>query len=279
MAVFYNQATLSYNNTTVSSNVVTGTVVDVLSMTKTAVSESYSVGEVLTYTVSLVNTGTSALTGLTVTDDLGAYDYDTSTLVPLTYVAGSVKYFVNGVVQPAPAVTAGNTLEITGIGVPAGGNAMLIYQAIPNEFASPEAGSVITNTASAAGTGVTSVTASAQVPAASEAVLSVSKSLFPCEVAENGQLTYTFLIQNTGNTEETGAVLRDTFDPVLNNITVTTNGIERTPVDYDYDPTTGEFATAAASFIVPAATYTQDTVTGAYTTVPGMTVITITGTI
>ena len=34
MAIFTNQATLSYNNTTTTSNVVTGEIVEVLSATK-----------------------------------------------------------------------------------------------------------------------------------------------------------------------------------------------------------------------------------------------------
>ncbi len=279
MAVFYNQATLSYNNTTVSSNIVTGTIVDVLSASKTAVSEEYSAGEVLTYAVSLVNSGTAPLTGITVTDDLGAYTFGAGTLVPLTYKTGSVKYFLDGVLQPAPTVTAGDTLVIGGITVPAEGNAMIIYQASANEYAPAASGSAITNTATVSGQGVTDITVSATVPTADEAVLSVSKSLSPDEVSANGQLTYTFVIQNTGNTAETGAVLRDTFDPILNDITVTADGTVLTAADYTYDETTGEFATAEGAFTVPAATFTQDTAKGTYTITPGMTVLTVTGTI
>lgn len=279
MAVFYNQATLSYNNTTVNSNIVTGTIVDVLTASKTAVSDAYSAGEVLTYTVSLVNSGSAALTGITVTDDLGAYDFGTGTLIPLTYEHGSVKYFLDGVLQPEPTVTAGDTLVISGITVPADGNAMILYQAVPNEYAPAASGSAITNTAVVSGQGITDITVSAQIPAEDEAVLSVTKSLSPDEVSANGQLTYTFIIQNTGNTEETGAVLRDTFDPVLNDIAVTADGTVLTAADYTYDETTGAFATAEGAFTVPAATFTQDAVTGVVTVNPGITVLTITGTI
>lgn len=38
-------------------------------------------------------------TGITVTDNLGAYPFGGNTLVPLTYIAGTAKYYVNGVVQ------------------------------------------------------------------------------------------------------------------------------------------------------------------------------------
>ena len=279
MASFTNQATLSYNNITVSSNIVTGSIVDTLSVTKTAVSDSYNIGENITYAVSLVNSGTAELTGLTVTDNLGAYEYNGLTLVPLTYEADSVKYFKNGVLQPSPTVTAGDTLEIGGISVPAGGNAMILYQAVPNEYASPAAGASITNTVSVESAAVSAATASATVPAAEESVLSVTKSLSPAEVTGNDPITYTFVIQNTGNTPEAGAVLNDTFNPVLSDIAVTADGAALTAADYTYDETTGEFSTTQGAFTVPEAAFTQDTASGAYSTAPGMVTITVSGTI
>ena len=279
MASFTNQATLSYNNIKVSSNIVTGEITEVLSAEKTAVSGSYSAGETLTYAVSLVNSGTAALTGVTITDDLGAYDYNEMTLVPLTYVDGSVQYFADGVLQPAPAVTGGTTLVISGITIPAGGDAVIIYQAAANEFAPLGTGSSITNTVTVDGTGAPEVTASATVPVANEALLSVNKALSPAEVTENSQITYTFLIQNTGNTAETGAVLSDTFAPVLKSITVGIDGTAAQTTDYTYSETTGEFETNAGAFTVPAATYTRDPVTGALVTVPGTVTVTVTGTI
>ena len=279
MAAFTNQATLSYKNITVSSNIVTGEIAELLSATKTAVSDAYSPGETLTYAVALVNSGTAPLTGITVTDDLGAYDFNGTTLVPLTYVDGSVQYFADGVIQPAPTAVGGDTLVISGITVPAGGDAVIIYQAAANEFAPREPGSSITNTVTVDGSGAPAVTASAEVPAANEALLSISKALSPSEVTENGQITYTFLIQNTGNTAESTAVINDTFDPVLKNIVVGIDGASAQSADYTYDETTGEFETNTGAFTVPAAAFTRDPVTGIYTTVPGTASVTVTGTI
>ena len=279
MASFTNQATLSYKNITVSSNIVTGEIAEVLSAVKTAVSGSYSAGETLTYAVSLVNSGTVPLTDVTITDDLGGYDFGTTTLVPLTYVDGSVQYFADGVLRPAPAATGGTTLVISGITVPAGGDAVIIYQAAVNEFAPLDAGSEITNTVTVDGTGAPSVTASATVPAANEALLSINKALSPAEVAENEQITYTFLIQNTGNTAESGAVIGDTFTPVLKSITVGIGGAAAQTTDFIYSETTGAFETNTGAFTVPAAQFTQDPVTGAYTVIPGTATVTVTGTI
>ena len=95
MATFTNQATLTYNGVSTNSNVAYGEILDVLSATKTAVEGSYTEGDTVTYTVALRNTGTAALTNLTLADDLGGYEYEGNTVYPLTYVNGSILYIVN----------------------------------------------------------------------------------------------------------------------------------------------------------------------------------------
>ena len=74
MASFSNFATLRYGGVTVTSNTVTGTLPDALVLTKTPVGTAYAPGGTVTYLLSLVNPGTTELTGLTLTDDLGGYD-------------------------------------------------------------------------------------------------------------------------------------------------------------------------------------------------------------
>ena len=107
MAIFSNQATLVYNGNFTNSNVVYGEILDVLSAAKTSIEGSYAPGGIVTYAVTLRNTGNGALNGLTLTDDLGGFDFNGETLYPLTYEEGSATFFVDGVLQPAPAVTAG----------------------------------------------------------------------------------------------------------------------------------------------------------------------------
>ncbi len=68
----------------------------------------------MTYVVTLRNTGNVPLTGLTVTDNLGGYEFNGTTVYPLTYEDGSATLFTNGVPQPAPAVTAGPPMVVTG---------------------------------------------------------------------------------------------------------------------------------------------------------------------
>ena len=284
MAIFSNQATLTYNGSSTNSNIAYGEILDVLVATKTAIEGSYTPGQLVTYAVTLRNTGTSALTGLTVTDDLGGYLFGAATVYPLTYEAGSAAQFTNGVPQAAPAVTAGPPLVFTGITVPAGGDVVLVYQARVNEYANPAAESTITNTVTVTGDGLSApITATETVPVAAGPQLSISKSITPAQVVDNDRVTYTFLIQNTGNqpiVATDNAAITDTFDPILTALTVTFEGTVWTQgVQYNYDETTGLFTTVPGQILVPAATYTQDPVTGAYTTTPGIATLVVTGTI
>jgi uncharacterized repeat protein (TIGR01451 family) len=283
MAVFYNYATLSYNQGVTNSNVVTGELVEVITVTKNAVASGYRSGDTLTYVVNIINSGNTAYNNLTLTDDLGAFNVGTETVVPLNYLDGSVQYYVNGVLQASPAAVAGPPLTVSGINVPADSNAAVIYRVTVNEFAPLVIGSTITNTASVSGVGLTTVTASETLPVLEEAYLGITKSINPTTVVENEPLTYTFVITNTGNTAAVATdnvVLSDNFEPALDITAVTFNGAAWTsPANYTYDISTGVFSTVAGQITVPAATYTTDPVTGAVAITPGTAVLTVTGSI
>lgn len=283
MAQFTNQAQLRYGNAVTNSNIAVGEILEVLSVTKTAVSDTYQPNGTVTYIVSVVNSGTVPITALTLTDNLGAYPYDAGTLVPLTYLTGSVKYYVNGVQQAAPAVTEGPPLTITGLTVPANGNLTIVYEAAANQFAPLDDTSTITNTVTVQGNGITAITAQETVTAAKAPLLTITKSISPVPVTENGTLTYTFLIQNEGNIAadaDLGVVVTDLFDPILSNLTVTFNGTALTETtDYTYDQTTGEFATVAGRITVPAATFSVLPATGEWAVTPGLSTLVITGTV
>ena len=283
MATFFNQATLSYNGNTITSNITTGEIVEVLSAEKTAILPTYEQGGDITYVISIVNAGTTPYTALTITDNLGEYAFGTETAVPLTYKTGSVRYFVNGVLQPTPTVADEAPFTVTGINVPGNSNALIVYEADVNGFAPLASGSVITNEAVISGSGLTNdITVTETVTVADAPLLSITKALSPTVVNENGQITYTLTIVNNGNAPIVATddvVVADIFDPALDNITVTLNGVTLGAGDYSYDETTGQFATTAGVVTVPAATFTQNPTTGETVTTPGTAVITITGTI
>ncbi len=288
MAEFTNQATLTFNGITVNSNIVTGQIVSTLTAFKTAVNDSYRMGDTVTYVISLVNTGAVALNGLTVTDNLGGYDFipqgETQPVIlyPLTYVRGSAIYYINGTLQASPNVNVTDTgIVITGINVPAGGSGIIIYRARVNEFAPVLTNDSIINAGTVSGTGiVTPIDFAAAVPTEDEVDLAILKSLSPAEVSENGQITYTFEITNTGNiAADSNAQVRvtDTFNPVLENISVYVDGEILSQSDYFYNEATGEFATNAGVITVPAAAYIQNPVTGEWSVTPGVTTLQVIG--
>ena len=284
MAIFSNQATLTYNGNSTNSNIAYGEILDVLTATKTAVEGDYTPGGLVTYVVTLRNTGGGVLSDLTVTDDLGGYAFGTTTVYPLTYEAGSAALFVNGAPQAAPAVVAGPPLVISGINVPAGGDVVLVYQARANEYANPGADGTIVNTVTVTGDGLSApVTATETVTADAAPMLTISKAITPAQVVDNDRVTYTFVIQNSGNqpvVATDNAAISDTFDPRLTALAVTFEGATWTQgVQYNYNEATGLFTTVPGQILVPAATYTQDPVTGAYTVNPGVATLVVTGTI
>ncbi len=284
MAIFTNQATLNYNGNTTNSNIAYGEVLDAVAASKTAIEGSYALGDLVTYAVTLRNTGNGALNNLTVTDDLGGYEFNGTTVYPLTYEDGSATLFIDGVLQPAQTVTAGPPLTVTGINLPGGSDAVLVYQARANNFANPAADGTIVNTATVTGDGLSApVTAEEQVAAESEPSLAIAKSITPAQVVDNDRVTYTLVITNSGNQAvdaADNASITDQFNPILSALTVTFDGAAWTEgTQYNYDAGTGLFTTVPGQIVVPAATYTQDPTTGAYSVNPGIATLVITGTI
>ena len=310
MPAFYNHATLSYNDIVINSNTVQGNLNASLSIDKDAVHDSYRHGDMITYALNFVNTGSSDANNLHLYDDLGAYDFNMGSLVPLDYVDGSVKYYVNGEQQDAPDTDAGAPLHIRGIRVPAGGNASLLYTVRVNHFAPMGQGSVL-NTATLqrnsngmqdAGDAAAQnrgghgkkrpcdkcddrtqlpISALEEIFPETSPLLTITKSLCPKEVSPCEPLTYTLTIENTGTTAitaEDNVVVTDTFDPILNITSVTFNGEDwNEPANYTYNENTGLFSTVAGQITVPAATFAQDAESGEWMITPGVSTIEITG--
>lgn len=289
MATFFNQATLSYNGTVTSSNITSGEILEVISATKTAVSDDYTTNDEKVYVVSIINSGSTSYNGITVTDDLGKYTVgETSTeVVPLTYKDGTILYYVNGIQQAAPAVTSVSPLTITGISVPAGGNATLVYSTDINGFAPVGAGASITNTITVSGSNAPGtkafdpITASETIYYSEGIDLAINKALSPTAVEENGAVTYTFTIQNFGSTPVEASddvIFSDTFTPALTNVTVEFNGTTWVAgTNYSYDPTTGVFTSLDGQITVPAAQFEQNETTGEWSVQPGVSTLIIRG--
>ena len=161
---------------------------------------------------------------------------------------------------------------------------MIIYYATVNEFAPLSVGGTINNTVSISGGGLaTDIIAEETITALEEPILAISKALSPTTVVDNGTIVYTFTISNSGNTEAVATdnlIVTDTFNPILTIQNVSLNGVTLTEgTDYTYNQATGAFATVAGRITVPAAIYTQDPATGMVLVEPGVSVLTVTGTV
>jgi len=281
-----NQARLTFtygaSSGSAASNIATTTLEGPLSARKRVLEDSFRAGEELTYTISISNTGATALTNVTVADDLGAYTPVDGTVqvVPLTYV-GPAELYTNGVFTSAlTPVGSAEGVSFTVPSIPAGGNILILYLARVNDSAPIEAGSTIENTATVSAAGISEpVTASAVLAAEDYADVRILKAMSPDPVTEGSTLTYTFTIYNYGNTAAENVVLTDAFDPAPTNITVTVDGNAVPTTDYSYidGVLTLPAESTAYELIVPAATFTRDPETGVLAVDPGVTTVVVEG--
>ena len=84
-----------------------------------------------------------------------------------------------------------------------GAKVMLSINGKEYEYAPPIDAGSITNVATISGGGIADITATETVNASSAPLLNIAKAISPSTITENDPLTYTFVIQNTGNTEAT----------------------------------------------------------------------------
>jgi uncharacterized repeat protein (TIGR01451 family) len=135
-----------------------------LSIAKIATPTLVDVGEMITYTYWLTNSGDVSLTGLTAIDDkLGAIPLNAANLAPGLAATGVATYVVITSDRPGPLL---NTVIATGI---------------------PPVGPPIT------------ASAEAVVTLASGPALTVSKSVTPANANPGTTVTYTYAITNSGN--------------------------------------------------------------------------------
>lgn len=286
--IISNQATLNYRygtlNATAVSNIVTAPIGTQLTVEKTSLTETYRIGQDITYVISISNNGSSESGDLTVFDDLGGFTFNGNEVTPLTYL-GPAQLFINGVFSRDIEPTFnenGIIFELDGLGTNA--NLQIIYRARANEFASGEEDSVITNTV----TVENNCFCPCDEPASdSNAIVSedfadvrIVKSVCPNPIICGEELTFTFEISNYGNVEAREITLTDTFVPLLNDITVSINGVIIPESDYDYENGVLTLPNENGDEItIPPAEFLRNPTTGVVSIIPSKITITVSGTL
>ncbi len=200
-------------------------------------SHSYSPGELLTYIVTLRNTGAFPLCSLEITDNLGAWAPQGVSLNPLSY-EGPLRLYVEGcfVSCISPACISGESAVFSILYLAPGAEAALVYHMRVNEKAPLAAGSVITSTVGISAENLPeTITASHTIPVRAFAPLQIEKAVFSPKTGDGaGQYKHVYTLFNPGLQPAERAVVTDDIGASWDTrvISVFLNGQEIPPEEY-----------------------------------------------
>ena len=277
-----NRAQISYTYGTSEGSAVSNqtntTLVDQYTMTvvKETLTPEIQAGNNAAFYVLVDNTGIGTLSGFSIEDDLGMMAGAAS--APLSYVENSAVFMKNGEVVTGTASTGAEGVTFaTAAELAAGDSLMVIYLAEVDEAAAVPITNTATVTANTTAVEKESViaSASATVTPTAFADISIFKAADTDTVVSGDTLTYTFTLMNTGFDAAEDVVFTDAFPAEfgITGVSYTIDGVT-TPVDPADYTVSGNTLTLPAETSALALGVAPATETG-----PGMTVITVTGTI
>jgi uncharacterized repeat protein (TIGR01451 family) len=189
----------------VTDSTTTGLVRADVAITKTADRTLLLPGDTVTYTLTALNSGAGAATGVTFTDTL-----PTASFPYLTYVAGSTR--LNG--APIADSVAGNTLSVALPGsLGSGASATVSFQMRVANSGAPVGVTPIPNTAAVADAQTAGSRTSDPVIVSVSTIpnLRVTKTTTPAvgPVQAGGVIVYTISVENAGSGDATDVVVQD----------------------------------------------------------------------
>lgn len=284
----YNTASLSFECGSqkgfVSSNIAVTTMQEAVSVSKTALSDSYFQLSEIPFIIEVTNNGFEEIKNLTVQDDLGSYTLNQnicgSKFTPLTYIGPSLLYIAGKFHSNLTPTTLQNKIEFKIESIPAKSTALIIYKTITNEFSPLALDSEITNTVTVTSESLSNIKeASSTVKVRNSADIKIIKNMSPNPVLAGEKITYSFSLYNYGNTDATNVVLTDTLSPSPANISakLDSNDLQTMHFSYIDGNLTIPSANSDLNISIPAAKFIQNNITGLISVKPGITTITVSG--
>lgn len=270
-----NRASISYNGSgVVLSNQTNTTMVNqfTINVEKDNIAPSVVPGGSAVYLVRMDNTGTEELYNPTFTDDLGNGQ--------LTYIEGTALFFLNGdTITGTATVTSPTELVLAADATLQENDKLMVLYAAS---VSPTQTEDITNTVVGTANGgsktgyAVSDTSNAIITVESVANVSIFKAASEETVSYGDTLTYTFMLMNTGSEAAENVNFTDALPEqfTVTSVSYTADGATTpiSPADYEIE--------APNTLIIPADGSTFEiSVPAATEEGPGITVITVTGTI